>query len=215
MRSTGPLVYAKIFVGLVLVLPLALEGQTVRVVLKGPAPRGETGTLSISVTPSQVHFNLVARGTAIGNCPVNITTMWNHGTLGSGISLYGSFASSSAAIERYCGLRQHCPAFRHLRTDVLWATNVLHALHTDQSAGRGRGQSQIVFPDGNRLRLRKPHRCAEPLSINLSTLRPLPADTYTGTLTIQAQELSPPGPAICPAVEVPAFIISGVILVYC
>lgn len=187
MRSTGPLVYAKIFVGLVLVLPLALEGQSVRVVLKGPAPRGETGTLSISVTPSQVHFNLVARGTAIGNCPVNITTMWSGATLGSGISLYGSFASSSAAMsgtvssaalpssvisgQMSTGLPTTYTPFS--QTNPLGTAGASLKLFSQTVTGSGSGSRTDALS----------------LSINLSTLRQLPADTYTGTLTIQAQEL--------------------------
>jgi len=187
VRFTGPFFFANIFVGLVLLLPPAVHGQTARVLLKGPRPLGDTGSLSISVTPSQVHFNLVAHGTANSNCPVNITTTWSGATLGSVVSLYGSFASSSAAMSGTVGSAVLPSSVISGQMTTGLPTTYTPFSQTNPLGAAGASLklfSQTVSgsDSGNRTD-------ALSLSINLSTLPRLPADTYTGTLIIQAQEL--------------------------
>ena len=184
MRFMRQICCAEIFALLLLVPSVALRGQAVRLLPNRPLPR-DSGSLSVSVTPTQVNFNLVARGTAVGSTSVNITTTWTSVTLGSSITLYGYFTSSSAALtgsnsganipssavfgEMTTGLPTSYTAFT--QTCPFGVAGASLQLFSETVTGSDTGNRTDALS----------------LMLDLSSLRELPADTYTGTLIIEAQ----------------------------
>ena len=107
--------------------------------------------------------------------------------MGSGISLYGSFASSSAAMSGTVSLGSTAHSVISGQMSSGLPTSYTPFTQTNPLGAAGASLklfSQTVTGSDSGSRTD-----ALSLSINLSTLRQLPADTYTGTLTIQAQEL--------------------------
>ena len=134
-----------------------------------------------------VAFNLIPGRAATGNSPVSIITTWSGSTVGSTMSLYGYFASSTAALtgnassamipssaitgQMTTGLPSSYTPFTQTNP-VGGATSSLK-LFSQTIAGSGAGNRTDALN----------------LIIDLTSLPQLPADTYTGTLIIQAQVL--------------------------
>lgn len=149
-----------------------------------------TATLLESITvlavPSAVAFNLQAGGTADGSTPVSITTLWVLNAGRSSLKLYGSFDSSSAALNDGSG-------------DVIPSADVLGQVPTGSptsftpfsqtapfgAAGAGLQLYSQTITLANLTGTRTDNLN---LRIDLTSL-PLPAGVYVGTLHIQAQAL--------------------------
>ncbi|MGA2674814.1 MAG: hypothetical protein ABSE99_16475 [Terracidiphilus sp.] len=188
LRTMRPLYRAAIFASLVLALPVAVKGQAVRVIPKRMIRAADaTGTLSVSVTPSQVTFNLVARGAAAGNTPVSITTSWAGATAGSVVCLYGYFGSSSTALAgNVSGVALPTSAiFGQMTTGLPTSYTAFTQTNSIGPAGASlKLFSQTLAASGSGSRTD-----ALNLTIDLTSQPKIPSDTYTGTLVIEAQEL--------------------------
>jgi len=177
---------AAVFVSLALVPPAATLGQAVKITHKMATPEAGGGFLAVSASPSAVSFNLVAKGSATGNNPVSVTTGWT-GLMNDTIHLYAYFTSASAALTG------------NLSGDLIPTSCVLGKMTTGLPTSNtaftqtgpfgGAGNSLELFSQtvaGNGLSFRTD---ALSLTIDLTSLPTLPADTYTGTLIIEAQAL--------------------------
>jgi hypothetical protein len=186
-RFNMPMSCAAIFVSLALVHPAATLGQAVKVRHKTAVLEPTGSALTVSVSPSAVSFNLVAKGSATGNSPISITTSWSGFAKSSTIDLYGYFSSSSAALTGKVGgdlIPTSCVLGK--MTTGLPTSNTAFT-QTGPFGGAGSSLelfSQTVAGTGSSNRTD-----ALSLTINLTSLPTLPADTYTGTLIIEAQEL--------------------------
>ena len=179
--------FAMILVTAALSLSLTAPGQAVRVGARKVTPEVGTGTLTVTAAPSTVSFNLIPGQVATGNSPISVTTTWSGSTVGSNMSLYGYFASSSAALtgnvssiavpssvisgQMTTGLPSSYTPFT--QTNPVGGAAASLKLFTQVVAGSGAGSRTDALG----------------LTIDLTSLPQLPADTYTGTLIIQAQVL--------------------------
>lgn len=169
---------------------LTAAAQAIRLEPGRPKPATAVASLSISVVPSSVSFQLVARGTATASNTVEITTSWG-GSLclfTCTINVYGYFSSASAALA---GLS---PVVDIPSSEVLGRVTTgvptTYTAFTQSSpfGGAGAGlelvtQSFTLFAGGGS------RTDGLDLEINLANQPQLPAGTYSGTLYIQAQSL--------------------------
>ena len=150
-------------------------------------------SISITVPTTQVNFALTQAGTVAGSAGVSVTTNWLLGIGRANVVLDAYFASASAALTLTGAPNGTTPA-------VIPASAVLGEMTTGTptsfTAFTG---TAALGPAGSGLTL-----YTQPLSatnrfgtrtdtllleINLSGLPQLPAGTYTGTLTLQAEAL--------------------------
>jgi hypothetical protein len=168
-------------------LPTATQSQALKVTHRQATPDIGTGALSVSAAPSLLSFNLVPGKTATGNSPISIITTWSGSTVGSTMSLYGYFASASAALSgNVSSAAIPSSAISGQMTTGLPSTYTPFTQTNpvgDAAAGL-KLFSQVVAGSGAGNRTD-----ALSLTIDLTSLPQLPADTYTGTLIIQAQVL--------------------------
>jgi hypothetical protein len=185
MRFSGQLCIATIFAWEMCCLPGAIAGQAVKVIQRGATPNIGPSSLSVSVTPSALSFNLVAKGEAVGNSPINITTSYSGMTMSGNLNLYAFFISSTAALagnlstaaipssavsgQMTTGLPATYIAFTQT-SPVGGAGASLKLISQNVPAGAGTSRTDVLS-----------------LKINLTNIPQLPADTYTGTLILQAQ----------------------------
>jgi hypothetical protein len=188
MRFNRTLLGTVVFSSLIVTCPRLGVSQAVKVMQRRVTPNLGAGTLSVSAAPSLVTFNLVARGAAIGNGPVSITTTWTGLSLLSTVSLYGFFTSSGAALTG-----THSPATIPTSAVLGQMTTGLptsYSAFTQTNPLGGAGASLKLFSQSILIGLGSSGRTdALTLKIDLTSLPQLPADTYTGTLIIQAQQL--------------------------
>jgi len=141
-----------------------------------------TDSISVSLSGNAVNFNLTA-GSAnnAGSVPITTTTTWIS-KAGRNLSLYAFFANSTAALTDGAGdnipsadfqISDNAGPFSPLTNTVPFGgANAGLMVFTQKITGTNKTGSKTDVLNFN---------------INLSTLPNLPAATYTGTLTIQAQ----------------------------
>ncbi len=185
MRSRMSFHCAMIFALLALSFPAMTVGQAIKVIPKGMTSNASMSTLSVSASPSQVSFKFVSRGTASGNSPVSITTAWTGLSSGGTINLYGYFISVSAALTG--SLSTAAIPSSAISGQMTTGLPTSYTAFTQTNPLGGAGASLELFSTGTGSGSGS-RTDALNLTIDLSTLPELPADTYTGTLVIQAQE---------------------------
>jgi hypothetical protein len=146
-------------------------------------------SVTVSVTPGTVSFNLVPGGTAVGNAPVAITTTWVLATGRANVVLDGYFATASAALTTAGPPVVNIPSssvFGQMTT----GTPTSYTAFTQTAALGPTAGGLTLFTQAlsalNRASTRTDNLSLE---INLSSQPQAPAATYTGTLYIQAQAL--------------------------
>jgi hypothetical protein len=141
--------------------------------------------LTVSATPATVNFTLAAGATATGSVPVAITTTWLLNATRATVVLDGYFASATAALTD--GAAHNIPTSDVLG-QVTTGTPTTFTAFTQTAALGPAGAGLTLFSQAitgiNRAATRTDNL---DLEINLTSLPQLPAATYTGTLTIQAQ----------------------------
>jgi hypothetical protein len=185
MRFSGQFCSATIFAWVMCCLPNAIVSQAVKVIQRGATPNIGPGTLSISASPSALSFNLIAKGEAVGNSPINITTSYSGLTMSGNLNLYAFFVSSTAALAG------------NLSTAAIPSSAVSGQMTTGlPTTYIAFTQTSPVGGPGASLKLISQHVLAGAgsnrtdvlsLKIDLTNVPQLPADTYTGTLILQAQ----------------------------
>jgi len=164
--------------------------QAVRVGPARPTPATAVSSLSISVTPSNVSFQLVSKGVATGSVPVEITTSWGGSLclLTCTINVYGYFASASAALSGGSPV-VYIPSSEVLG-QVTTGTPTTYTAFTQSNPLGGAGASLELLSQGFFIFSGTSSRTdALQLEINLTNQPQLPAGSYSGTLYIQAQSL--------------------------
>ncbi len=145
--------------------------------------------LSISATPNNITFTLAQGGAATASAPVVITTNWLLLPTRANLVLDAFFASSSAALTDGASTPDNIPTSAVLGKVSTGAPTSYTAFTQTAALGpAGAGLTLLTLPlsSSNRSGSRSDSLSLE---INLSALPQLPAGTYTGTLTLQAQAL--------------------------
>jgi hypothetical protein len=148
-------------------------------------------SLTVSATPSNVTFSLVAGSTANGSAPVAIQTAWVLNGARASVTLTGWFSSASQAMAGTGSTPQYITT-----SSIYGQLNSTTGTYTafTQSPGTGApgvaGASLVLYTqaitNSNRTNTRNDNLN---LQINLTGQPQLAADTYTGTLNLQAQAL--------------------------
>jgi hypothetical protein len=169
----------------------ALNSNTATVTLQ--ATLSESLTVTAAPTSgSNVTFALVSGGTATGSAPVAMTTSWVMKGSRSSVTLTGYFASATQALGGTGSSPAYIPSSEVLGQVTTGAPTTMTAF--TQTPGTGAlgtaGASLVLFTQAisstNRAASRNDNLNLE---INLTSQPQLPADTYTGTLNLQAQAL--------------------------
>ena len=189
MMAKG-MIGAVVLAGVVTLSAANAVAQVVRVGPVRPRPATSVSSLSISVTPSNVSFQLVSKGVATGSVPVEITTSWG-GTLcllTCTINVYGYFTSANAALSGGSPI-VNIPSSEVLG-QVTTGIPTSYTAFTQSNPFGGAGaslelvsQSFFIISGGSSR--------TDPLQleIDLTSQPQLPAGAYSGTLYIQAQSL--------------------------
>lgn len=142
-------------------------------------------TITVSATPATASFTLVAGGTATAT-PVSITTTWVVGASRSTVELDGYFASASAALTD--GNSNDISSAQVLGLMASGSLSSYTAFTATTAKLGPSGASLILFSQTlTTSNLSATRTDNLTLKIDLSSTPQLPAGTYTGTLTLQAQ----------------------------
>ena len=162
-----------------------LNSSTASVTLT--ATLGET--LTVAATPNAVNFALVAGGVATANAPVAITTSWVLSAGRANVELDAYFSSATAALA-FAGPPVSDIPTSAVLGQVTTGTPTTYTAFTQSAALGPAGAGLTLFTQALTSSNRTSSRVDNlNLEINLSSLPQLPAATYTGTLTLQAQAL--------------------------
>lgn len=153
-------------------------------------------SLTVSAAPTAVNFTLVKSGQALGSTAVTIkTTLVGVSLLGS-LSLYGYFSSSATALTDGRATPNRIPTYAVLGT-VPTGSPTTYTAFTQTTPLGPAGAGLLLYTTSSVLSLGCLPIGASCRTDNLSlkidlsnpALAQLPAGTYTGTLTLQAQAL--------------------------
>jgi len=144
-----------------------------------------TDYLAVNLSANSVNFNLTA-GSAnnAGSTGITATTTWTLKPSVGSVSVYAFFASSAAALTDGAG--DNIPSANFQISDNAGPFTALITTVPFGGANAGLMLSNWKILGNNRT---GSHNDNLNFNINLSTLPNLPAATYTGTLTIQAQAI--------------------------
>ena len=142
-------------------------------------------SITVALSGNSVNFTLAA-GSANnpGNTSITATTSWTLKPSVGSLNLYAFFSSSASALTDGAG--DNIPSADFQISDNAGAFNALTNTVPFGGANAGLQVSSIKILGNNKSGSRTD---TMNFNINLSTLPSLPAGTYTGTLTIQAQAL--------------------------
>lgn len=143
--------------------------------------------LTLTATPSAVTLDLAPGGESAGSAPIAITTTWILGSNRTQVNVYGSFATSTAALTDGAG--HNIPSANVLGL-VSTGVPTTTAAFTQTSPFGAAGAGLKLVTEGiglNNLTSSRTDNLV--LSIDLESGPTLPAGVYVGTLTIQAQAL--------------------------
>ncbi len=160
----------------------AASGQVVRLRNTRVAkPELVTGSFSILVNPSSVSFNLVQAGQSRASAAISITSNIDFTIVGN-ISLYGFFSSSSALTTTAGDV---IPASSVYGEDPSGSCTTMTAF--TQTTPFSGNSGLLIYQLKSLLSFAGTR--TDPLSLMVDTTAEpqLPAGTYTGTLTLEAQ----------------------------
>lgn len=158
-----------------------LWGQAVHI--NGGLLPPSTSTLTLSASPSSVSFTLAPGQVASGSKPVTINTSWLLG-LASTVHLYAYFTTTNAL------------TLNGTSGSAIPSADVLGKCSTGlpvsfkaftESSPLAAGSSLEIFEQGALLSVAANRSDQLGLEIDLRNLGQLPAGSYSGTLTLQAQ----------------------------
>lgn len=171
----------------ILIALAAATGSAAQVLNSAAKPISLQAVLNDSVTVqlsgNAVNFNLTA-GSANnpGSTSITATTIWTLKPSIGAVTTYAFFSSSSAALSDGAG--DNIPSADFQISDNGGAYRALTTNTPFGGANAGLRLSSTAVLGNNRT---SSHTDVMTFNINLSALPNLPANTYTGTLTIQAQ----------------------------
>lgn len=150
-------------------------------------------SLTISATPSAVTFTLVPNATATGSAPVVITTTWALATTRTtGITLTAWFASATKALSGSASSPDYIPTSAVFGEDPQGIPTTYTAFTQNPFSGTGAagvaGASLQLWQSAALTNANRGGTRTDNLSLEINLAgQTLQADTYTGTLNIQAQ----------------------------
>lgn len=150
------------------------------------ATLGESLSLSISV--SSVSFALTSGTTSNGSAAVPITTSWVLLPSRTSVKLYGFFASSTAALTDGYTTPDNIPSSDVLG-QVTTGTPTSYTAFSQTASGFGAASASLLLFN-QAISSSTPNFVGtrtDNLDLQIATPAALPAGTYTGTLTLQAQ----------------------------
>ena len=167
-------------------LTLPVRGQSMRVAPTRLRPQATTGdALSLTASPSAVSFTLQHGATAAGSAGVVITTSYAGIALFFSLNLYGYFASSAAALSGGTPVA-YIPSSCVLG-QVSTGSPTTYTAFTSTGPFGGGGASLQLYANGPAIAVNGSRTDTLNLEINLASLPQLPAATYTGIITLEAQ----------------------------
>lgn len=142
-----------------------------------------TESLTLTLSANAVNFTLAAGSAAnAGSTNVTATTAWVLQPGRTAVGVYAYFASSAAALTDGAG--DNIPSADFYIADNGGASTALTSTVAFGAANAGVQLANVPITGANKTASRTDTMA---FNINLSTLAQLPANTYTGTLNIQAQ----------------------------
>ena len=142
-------------------------------------------SISVSLSANAVNFNLTGgSGANPGSTSITATTTWLLKPSVGSLNLYAFFSSSTAALTDGAG--NNIPSADFQISDNAGPFNALTNTVPFGGANAGLQLSSTRILGNNRSGTRND---VMNFNINLAPLPTLPAGTYTGTLTIQAQAI--------------------------
>ena len=153
-----------------------LNSNTATVTLN--ATLGES--LSISSTVSSVNLTLVSGGTSAASSAIPIQTTWVLGTGRTNVKLYGYFGSATAALSD--GASDNIPSSDVLGSVNTGSYNPFSTVTPYNAAASGLTLFTQAISSTNWTGNR-----TDNLTVEVTTPASLPAASYTGTLTLEAQ----------------------------
>jgi hypothetical protein len=170
-----------------LLQPAQASAQAIRVGVHRPKPQLFAFTyLAVTASPSNVNFTLVKGGAATGSSSVAITTTYVGLSLNGLLTLYAYFASAPNA------LTGGTPSSSIPSSDVFGlcptGTPTSYTAFTQTTPYSGASGLQI-YQVTSLLAINLPGSRTDNLTlkIDLTSTPQLPAATYTGTITLEAQ----------------------------
>jgi hypothetical protein len=144
-----------------------------------------TESLTLSLSASAVNFTLAA-GSAnnVGSTTITATTAWTLKPGRTAVGVYAYFGSAAAALTD--GVGDNIPSSAFFISDNGGASTALTNTVAFGGANAGYQMANVAITGLNKA---SSHTDVMAFNINLTggTLPQLPANTYTGTLNIQAQ----------------------------
>ncbi|HWB32200.1 MAG TPA: hypothetical protein VG714_03410 [Acidobacteriaceae bacterium] len=161
-----------------------LNSNTATVTLN--ATLGES--LTVAATPTTVNFTLVGGGVAAGSAPVAITTSWVLAAGRANVVLDAYFSDPTQALSGGSPV-SYIPTSEVLG-QMTTGTPTTYSAFTQTAALGSAGAGLTLFTQALNSSNRSSSRTDNlDLEIDLSAQPQLPAATYIGTLTLQAQAL--------------------------
>lgn len=145
-------------------------------------------SLAISTTLGTVTFALASGSTVTGDAPVPITTSWVLLPSRTSVKLYGFFASSTAALTDGFTTPDNIPSADVLGQVTTGSPTTFTAFSQTASGFGAASASLLLFNQAISLgNLNFVGTRTDNLNLEIATPATLPAGSYTGTLTLQAQ----------------------------
>lgn len=141
-------------------------------------------SLSLSLSNSAVTFPLVNGSTVNGSAGVPITSTWVLLPTRTSVKLYGFFASSTAALTD--GSSDNIPSANVLG-QVTTGAPTTYTAFSQTAAGFGAASASLLLFNQAISSTNWVGTRSDTLNLQINTPAALPAGTYTGTLTLQAQ----------------------------
>lgn len=142
-----------------------------------------TESLTVNLSAAAVNFTLAAGAAANpGSTNITATTAWTLKPGRTAVGVYAYFASSASALTDGAG--NNIPSADFFIADNGGASTALTNTVAFGGANAGLQLANVAITGANKSSSRTDVMA---FNINLSTLPQLPANTYTGTLNIQAQ----------------------------
>ena len=174
------------FLSLLMLAPSMSQGQSLSNITNVTLNAVIQQSISVTVSAAAINFTLVpGTGPTAGAPTVTVTTNWALNPAGSPtLSLYGYFTSSTAALTNGAG--NNIPSANILTSINAGAPVAFTGTGPFGSAGASRQIYTLGISGANKTGTRSD---TLGLFINLTTQPNLPAGTYNGTLSLQAQVL--------------------------
>jgi len=142
-------------------------------------------SLTLGLSANTVNFTLTAGSAAnAGSTNITATTSWVLRPTRTAVRVYAYFASSAAALTDGGAPANNIPSANFFISDNGGASTAVNQSVAFGGANAGLQLANVAITAANRNSNRTD---AMAFNIDLSTLPQLPANTYTGTLNIQAQ----------------------------